>query len=56
MDENLSTNPEGEFGIAKRVGPDGKPLPSPGGGIQVDDKYKGQKGTIIVEFYKTKEF
>lgn len=39
----------------KRIGSDGKPLQFPGGKI-VEDKHKGKTSTIILEFYKTKEF
>lgn len=38
------------------MGPDGKPLGLSGGGAKIDDKHKGKKGTIIVEFYRTREF
>lgn len=42
--------------MSKRVGPDGKPLGLSGGGQKIDEKHKGKKGTIIIEFYKTREF
>ena len=42
--------------MSKRIGPDGKPLGLSGGGSKIDDKHKGKKGTIIVEFYRTREF
>lgn len=42
--------------MSKRIGPDGKPLSLSGGGAKIDEKHKGKKGTIIVEFYRTREF
>ena len=42
--------------MSKRVGPDGKPLGLSGGGEKIDEKHLGKKGTIIVEFYRTREF
>jgi hypothetical protein len=42
--------------LSKRIGPDGKPLGLSGGGIKIDEKYKGKKGSIIIDFYKTREF
>jgi len=42
--------------MSKRIGPDGKPLGLSGGGEKIDTKHKGKKGTVIVEFYKTREF
>lgn len=47
---------EAKNNYSKRIGPDGKPLGLSGGGAKIDDKHKGKKGTIIVEFYRTREF
>ena len=53
-DTSADSNSEGN--LSKRIGPDGKPLGLSGGGQKIDDKHKGKKGTIILEFYRTREF
>lgn len=47
---------DGEGDAKNKPGQEGKPGGLSGGGAAIDDKHKGKKGTIIVEFYKTREF
>ena len=55
QDEENNSDDNG-LNMSKRLGPDGKPMGLSGGGPIIDEKHKGKKGTIIVEFYRTREF